>query len=84
MAGFLTYAIRTIFAVVLILLAVAVVGKAFAYSRTTVDEASLSSSSAQEPCAAFDAWFLDPACHNKGHAKKAAHGKHRQAHLAIR
>jgi hypothetical protein len=84
MARFFAYTIRTVFAVALILLAIAVVGKAFAHSRTTADEASVTSASAQQPCAAFNDWFLDPACRSKGHVNKAAHAKHRQGHIAVR
>jgi len=34
---------------------------------------------ADQPCAAFEAWFLDPAC-SKPRAKKAARAKHHLAH----
>jgi hypothetical protein len=84
MLRFFAYAIRTIFAVALILLAIAVVGKAFAHSRTSVDEAALDQPSVGQPCAAFDTWFLDPSCRSNGPIKKAAHRKHHQAHTAVR
>jgi hypothetical protein len=84
MLRFFAYAIRTIFAVALILLAIAVVGKAFAHSRTTADESVLDQPSAAQPCVGFDAWFLDHSCRSDGHVKKTAHHKHHQAHTAAR
>jgi hypothetical protein len=84
MSRFFAYAIRTVFAAALILVAVAVVGKAFAHSRTTVDEGPSIQAAVELSCAGFDAWFLDPACHSGAHAKKTAHGKHRAAHTALR
>jgi hypothetical protein len=55
------------------------VATAFAHSRPTINEAALGQPSAEQSCAAFEVWFLDPAC-SKVHPKKAARTKHRVAH----
>lgn len=84
MFQFFANAIRTISAVALVVLAIALaptVGKAFAHSRPTInDMAKLDQPVADQSCAAFEAWFLDPACSNKGHAKKVARTKRHLAH----
>ena len=82
MVRFLANAFRIISAVALIVLAIALaptVGKAFAHSRTNNGEPALSQAVAEQSCAAFEAWFLDPAC-SQGQVKKAARTKHRLAH----
>jgi hypothetical protein len=88
MLRFFSIAFRTISAGALVLLAIAVaptVATAFAHTRPAIsDAASLDQPVADQACAAFEAWFLDPACSNKGHAKKAARAKHRLAHNAVR
>ena len=37
-------------------------------ASTTIDETKLNQLPADQSCAAFEAWFLDPAC-SKAHAK---------------
>ena len=76
----------TISAVALVMLAIALapaVPTALATARTTTtttkDDATLKQPLADQPCAAFEAWFLDPAC-GKAHAKKAVRTKHHLAH----
>jgi hypothetical protein len=48
---------------------------ATAHTTTATKDATLNQPSADQPCAAFEAWFLDPAC-SKPHAKKASRTKH--------
>lgn len=49
---------------------------ATAHTTTTNKHTTLNQQPADGPCAAFEAWFLDPAC-SKAHAKKkAARAKH--------
>jgi hypothetical protein len=48
---------------------------ATAHTTITTKDATLNQRPADGPCAAFEAWFLDPAC-NKPHAKKAVRVKH--------
>jgi hypothetical protein len=82
MLRFLVKGLRIIAAAALIVAAVAVMstaGRAFAHSRTSGAEVALNQPAAGQSCAAFEAWFLDPAC-SQGHVKKAAHAKHRLAH----
>ena len=74
----------TISAVALVMLAIALapaVPTALATARTTttIEDATLNQPLADQPCAAFEAWFLDPAC-GKAHTKKAARTKHHLAH----
>jgi hypothetical protein len=73
----------TISALVMLAIALApAVPTALATARTTTttkDDATLNQPLADQPCAAFEAWFLDPAC-SKAHAKKAARTKHHLAH----
>jgi hypothetical protein len=81
MLRFLANAIRTISAAALLVLAIALaptVEKAFAASRPTFNQATLNRPLAQQSCAAFEDWFLDPTC-SKVHVKKLARKKH---HLA--
>jgi hypothetical protein len=82
MVRFVTSALRTISAAALIVLAIAVtptVAKALVHSHPTIaDGAKLNETAADQSCAAFETWFLDPACSNV-HDKKAARTKH---HLA--
>jgi hypothetical protein len=73
----------TISAVALVMLAIALapaVPTALATARATItnDDANLNEPVA-EHCAAFEAWFLDPAC-TQVHAKKAMRTKHHLAH----
>ena len=70
-------------AAVLVVFAVAfapMVATAFAHSRPTINEATLKQLIAEQSCAAFEVWFLDPAC-SKVRGKKAARAKH---HLAYK
>jgi len=48
---------------------------------TTVanDDAKLNQHLAQQYCAAFETWFLDPTC-RQTHVKKVARTKHQLAH----
>jgi|HubBroStandDraft_3_1064219.scaffolds.fasta_scaffold793030_1 hypothetical protein len=74
----------TVSAATLVMLAIALapaVPTALATARTTttIEDATLNQPLADQPCAAFEAWFLDPAC-SKPHAKKAARAKHHLAH----
>ena len=56
------------------------VEKAFATSRPTIKgEAKWSQPRAEQSCAAFEVWLLDPSC-GKVHVKKAARTKHHVAH----
>jgi hypothetical protein len=48
---------------------------ATARATTTTKDTTLNQPPADGPCAAFEAWFLDPAC-SKPHVKKAARAKH--------
>ena len=57
------------------------VATAFAHSRPTINEATLKQPMADQSCAAFEVWFLDPAC-SKVRPKKAARTKHHLAHNA--
>ena len=43
---------------------------ATARTTTTIEDATLNQPLADQPCAAFEAWFLDPAC-SKPHAKES-------------
>ena len=53
---------------------------ATAHTATTIkDDAKLNQPLANQSCAAFETWFLDPACSQTQHAKKAARIKHRLA-----
>ena len=52
---------------------------ATAHTATTNKDTTLNQPPADQPCAAFEAWFLDPAC-SKAHTKKAARTKHHLAH----
>jgi hypothetical protein len=72
----------TISAAMFVVLAAAIApmaATALAHSRTTIDEATPKQPIAEQPCAAFETWFLDPACSNV-RARKAARTKHRLAH----
>jgi hypothetical protein len=84
MLRFFASAIRTILAAAVVMLAIALaphVPTALATVRTTItnDDAKLSQRVAEEPCAAFEAWFLDPAC-SQVHVKKVARAKRHLAH----
>jgi hypothetical protein len=87
MVRFFANAFRLILVVALVVLAVALaptVGKAFAHARSAGGEVALNQPVVGEPCAAFEAWFLDPACSQvqiiQAQASKAARAKHRLAH----
>jgi hypothetical protein len=60
------------------------VPKALATAHTTIidDDGKLNQSLGALSCAAFEVWFLDPACSQMQHAKKAARTKQRLAHKA--
>lgn len=82
MLRFLANAFRTISAVGFVVLAIALaptVGKAFAHSHATKAEVALNQPVVEQSCAAFEAWFLDPAC-SQVHVRKVVHAKHRLAH----
>jgi hypothetical protein len=87
MVRFFTNAFRLILVVALVVLAIALaptVGKAFAHARAAGGEAALNQPVVGESCAAFEAWFLDPACSqvqvSQAHVNKAVRTKHRLAH----
>jgi hypothetical protein len=74
----------TISAMVFVMLAIALapnVPAALATARTTAakDDAKLNQPLAQQSCAAFEIWFLDPTC-RQVHVKKAARTKPHLAH----
>ena len=74
----------TISAAAFVMLAIALaphVPTALATARTTSinDEAKLNKPSAAQPCAAFEAWFLDPRC-RQTHAKTVVRTKGHLAH----
>ena len=74
----------TISAVAFVMLAVALapgVPTVLATVGTTVanDDAKLNQPLAQQSCAAFETWFLDPTC-RQTHVKKVARTKHQLAH----
>jgi ABC-type uncharacterized transport system YnjBCD permease subunit len=45
----------------------------------TNDNVKLNEPTAEQSCAVFEVWFLNPTCSQTQHAKKAARIKHRQA-----
>jgi hypothetical protein len=71
----------TISAVVFVMLAIALgpnVPDALATARAMIvtnADVKLNKPTAQQSCAAFEVWFLDPTC-ERGHAKKASRTKH--------
>ncbi len=70
----------TILAVAFVMLAIALApavptALAIARSTTTNDDAKLAQPLAQQSCAAFEVWFLDPTC-RQTHVKKVARTKH--------
>jgi hypothetical protein len=78
---FFANAFRTILVAAIVVLAIAlvpIVGKAFAHSGTTNSVSALNEPVVNQSCAAFEAWFLDPAC-GQAHVKKAPQAKHRAA-----
>jgi hypothetical protein len=82
MLRFFANAFRAILLAAIVVLAIALVpmvGKAFAHSGTTNSESALNEPVVDQSCAAFEAWFLDPAC-GQVHVKKAPQPKHRSAH----
>jgi hypothetical protein len=77
----------TISVVAFVMLAIALapgVPTVLATVRTTVakDDAKLNQPVADHSCAAFEVWFLDPACSQVQHVKKAARTKQRLAHTS--
>jgi hypothetical protein len=46
------------------------------------DDATMGLPAAEQSCASFEVWFLDPACSQLQHAKKVALTKQRRAHKA--
>ena len=52
---------------------------ATAHTITINDDGKLNRSLGAQSCAAFEVWFLDPAC-SQGHAKKVARAKHHLVH----
>ena len=74
----------TISAVAFVMVAVALapgVPEVLATVRTTVanDDTKLNQPLAQQSCAAFETWFLDPTC-RQTHIKKVARTKHQLVH----
>jgi hypothetical protein len=70
-------AIRTVLAVALVMLVVALapgVPTVLATATTTNDDARLSRPLAQQSCDAFETWFLDASC-TQPHVKKVARTK---------
>jgi hypothetical protein len=58
---------------------------ATARTTTTHDDAKSTQLLADQSCAAFEVWFLDPACSQmQQHAKKVARTKQRLAHKLSR
>jgi hypothetical protein len=51
-------------------------------TTTTNADAKLNQPLAEEGCASFERWFLDPACSQVQRAKKVARTKQRLAHKA--
>jgi hypothetical protein len=79
----------TISAAAFVMLAIAVaprVPTALATARSTHTnvEAKLNQPAAEQPCASFEVWFLDPSCREVQHAKKVARTKQRLAYKAGR
>jgi hypothetical protein len=79
----------TISVAAFVMLAIALapaVPTALATARTTIknDDGKLNQSLGAQSCAAFEIWFLDPACSQLQRAKKAARTKQRLAHKASR
>jgi hypothetical protein len=77
----------TISAAAFVMLAIALaphVPTALATAGHSNDDAKLSEPVAEESCASFEVWFLDPACSQMQHAKKVARTKQRLAHKASR
>ena len=76
----------TMSAVAFVMLAVALapgVPTVLATVRTTVanDDAKLNQPLAQQSCAAFETWFLDPTC-RQTHVKKVARTKRQLEHVS--
>ena len=73
----------TILAVAFIMLAIALapgVPTVLATVRTTLnDDAKLNRPVAEQPCAAFEVWFIDPTC-RQPHVKNAMRTKQHLAH----
>jgi len=77
----------TISATAFVMLAIALapyVPRALATARHGVDDAKLNEPVAEQSCASFEVWFLDPACSQMQHAKDVARTKQRLAHKASR
>ena len=77
----------TIAAAAFVMLAIALaphVPTALATARTGAYGAKLDQPLVDQSCASFEVWFLDPACSQLQHAKKAARTKQRLAHKASR
>jgi hypothetical protein len=60
------------------------VPKALATARHGMDDAKLNEPVAEQSCASFEVWFLDPACSQLQHAKKVARTKQHLAHKTSR
>ena len=78
----------TISAVAFVMLAVALAPGvptvlATVRATTAIDEAKLNQF-ADQSCAAFETWFLDPTCRQTQNVKKVARTKQRLAHKASR
>jgi hypothetical protein len=77
----------TISATAFVMLAIALapdVPTALATGRHDINDAKLNEPVAEQSCASFEVWFLDPACSQLQHAKKVARRKQRLAHKASR
>ena len=84
MLEFLGSAIRTVLAVALVMLAVALAPGvptvlATVRTTTTTDDAKLNQPLAQQSCETFETWFLDASC-RQPHARKVAQTKKHLAH----
>jgi hypothetical protein len=77
----------TISATAFVMLAIALaphVPTALATARHGIDDAKMNEPMAEQSCASFEVWFLDPACNQTQHARKVARTKQRLAHKASR
>jgi hypothetical protein len=77
----------TISATAFVMLAIALaphLPTALATARHGIDDAKLNEPVAEQSCASFEVWFLDPACSQIQHMKNAARAKQHLAHKAGR
>ena len=84
MLQYLGNSVRTVLAVAFVMLAIALAPGvptvlATVRTNTTNEDAKLNQPLAQQSCAAFELWFLDPSC-RQPHVKKVARTKKHLAH----